>query len=100
MHGQPAAEWTVDKLGQEAGLSRSALAERFTELIGEPPMHYLARWRMQVAAHRLRTSALPLARIAESVGYESEASFSRAFKRAFGMPPATWRKRLDEPVAP
>jgi AraC-like DNA-binding protein len=92
LHGRMAGQWTVDDLGREVGLSRSALADRFTRLIGEPPMRYLARWRIQVAAHQLRKSDTPLARIAEQVGYESEAAFNRAFKRAFGVPPATWRK--------
>jgi AraC-like DNA-binding protein len=92
LHGRVAGQWTDDDLGREVGLSRSALAERFTRLIGEPPMRYLARWRIQVAAHQLRKSDTPLARIAEQVGYESEAAFNRAFKRAFGVPPATWRK--------
>jgi AraC-like DNA-binding protein len=99
LHARVANEWTVDDLGREVGLSRSALAERFTRLIGEPPMRYLARWRIQVAAHQLRNSDLPLARIAEQVGYESEAAFNRAFKRSFGMPPATWRRSLTEGIA-
>jgi AraC-like DNA-binding protein len=93
LHGRVAQEWTVDALGREVGLSRSALADRFTRLIGEPPMRYLARWRIQVAAHQLRASDMPLARIAEAVGYESESAFNRAFKRSFGVPPATWRNR-------
>jgi AraC-like DNA-binding protein len=92
LHGRVAEPWTVDDLGRDVGLSRSALADRFTRLIGEPPMRYLARWRIQVAAHQLRTSDTSLARIAEQVGYESEAAFNRAFKRSFGVPPATWRK--------
>lgn len=93
LHGRVAQEWTVDDLGREVGLSRSALADRFTRVIGEPPMRYLARWRIQVAAHQLRNSDTPLARIAEQVGYESEGAFNRAFKRSFGIPPATWRKQ-------
>jgi AraC-like DNA-binding protein len=92
LHGGVAKQWTVDDLGREVGLSRSALADRFTRLLGEPPMRYLARWRIQVAAHELRNTETPLARIAEQVGYESEAAFNRAFKRSFGVPPATWRK--------
>jgi AraC-like DNA-binding protein len=92
IHAQVPRQWTVDDLGREVGLSRSALADRFTRLVGEPPMRYLARWRLQVAAHHLRTSDLPLARIAEQVGYESEAAFNRAFKRNFGIPPAAWRR--------
>jgi AraC-like DNA-binding protein len=94
LHGRVAHEWTVDDLGREVGLSRSALADRFTRLIGEPPMRYLARWRLQVAANHLRTSDVPLARIAQQVGYESEAAFNRAFKRNFGVPPATWRRNI------
>ena len=84
--------WTVEELGREVGLSRSALAERFTRLIGVAPMHYLANWRMQVAAHELRSSSVSLAKVANTVGYESEAAFSRAFKKAFGTAPATWRR--------
>jgi AraC-like DNA-binding protein len=93
LHSRVTRDWTVDDLGREVGLSRSALADRFTRLIGEPPIRYLARWRLQVAAHQLRSSDTPLARIAEQVGYESESAFNRAFKRNFGMPPATWRNR-------
>ena len=95
MHGRLTKEWTVDDLGRQVGLSRSALADRFTRLIGEPPMRYLARWRLQVAANQLRNSDAPLARIAEQVGYESEAAFNRAFKRSFGVPPATWRRNIS-----
>lgn len=91
LHQRVADAWTVDDLGREVGLSRSALAERFTKLIGEPPMRYLARWRIQVAAQQLRNSDTPLARIADQVGYESESAFNRAFKRSFGVPPAAWR---------
>jgi AraC-like DNA-binding protein len=94
LHERVAHAWTVDDLGREVGLSRSALADRFTRLIGEPPMRYLARWRIQVAAHQLRSSDTPLARIAEEVGYESEAAFNRAFKRSFGVPPASWRRSM------
>lgn len=93
LHARVGEPWTVDDLGREVGLSRSALADRFTRLIGEPPMRYLANWRLQVAAHQLRSSDAPMARIAEQVGYESEAAFSRAFKRSFGTPPAAWRRR-------
>jgi AraC-like DNA-binding protein len=92
LHARVAQQWTVDDLGHEVGLSRSALADRFTRLIGEPPMRYLARWRLQLAAHQLRNTDTPLARIAAQVGYESEAAFNRAFKRSFGAPPATWRR--------
>ena len=95
LHGRVAQQWTVGDLGRDIGLSRSALADRFTRLIGEPPMRYLARWRLQLAAHHLRSGDMPLARIAEQVGYESGAAFNRAFKRSFGVPPATWRKNAS-----
>jgi AraC-like DNA-binding protein len=93
LHSRMRHRWTTEQLAREVGLSRSAFAERFTTLMGEPPMHYLANWRMQVAAQRLKGAREPIARIAFETGYESEAAFNRAFKRAFGMPPVTWRKR-------
>ena len=92
LHGDIARHWTVDDLSREVGLSRSALADRFIRLIGSPPMHYLAAWRMQVAAQKLRNTNASLAQVAEIVGYDSEAAFSRAFKKAFGTAPATWRR--------
>jgi AraC-like DNA-binding protein len=92
LHHEVARHWTVDELSREVGLSRSALAERFIRLIGMPPMHYLASWRMQVATEKLRTTSASLAQVAEVVGYDSEAAFSRAFKKAFGTAPATWRR--------
>jgi AraC-like DNA-binding protein len=92
LHRDVARSWTVDELGREVGLSRSALADRFIRLIGMPPMHYLANWRMQVAMQRLRSSSASLTQVAEMIGYESEAAFSRAFKRAIGTAPATWRR--------
>lgn len=99
MHAHPAYPWTVDDLAKGAGVSRSVLALRFSELVGLPPMHYLARWRLQVAAQHLRAGDESLANIAESVGYDSEAAFNRAFKREFGVPPATWRRRRARPGA-
>ena len=92
MHARPGRDWTVDELGREVGLSRSALAERFSQMLNEPPMQYLTRWRMALAARELRESRESIVRIAEQVGYESEAAFNRAFKREFGMPPASWRR--------
>ncbi|MGA0025378.1 MAG: AraC family transcriptional regulator [Burkholderiales bacterium] len=92
VHGAPDRAWTVDELGREAGLSRSALSERFVALLGEPPMQYLTRWRLALAARALKETREPILRIAEQVGYESEAAFNRAFKREFGMPPGTWRR--------
>ncbi len=91
MHSRPAHAWTAEELASLVGLSRSAFAERFTVLTGQPPMQYLAQWRMQLAAQRLRGSSEPLARIATEIGYDSESAFSRAFKRQFGAPPAAWR---------
>jgi AraC-like DNA-binding protein len=91
MHGDLARPWTVERLGRCVGLSRSALADRFRHLLGEPPMQYLTRWRLQTAAQRLRDTDEGIAAIAAAVGYESEAAFNRAFKRHVGEPPATWR---------
>ena len=93
LHGRPGATWTLAALAKDVGASRSALAERFTELVGMPPMHYLARWRVQVAARRLAEGDAKVARVAHEVGYDSEAAFSRAFKRLAGVPPAAWRSR-------
>jgi AraC-like DNA-binding protein len=92
LHGDSARAWSVDELGRAAGLSRSALADRFTRLIGMAPMQYLAQWRMQLAAQKLKDTSASLAQVAKLVGYESEAAFSRAFKKAFGSAPATWRR--------
>jgi AraC-like DNA-binding protein len=93
LHARPGHAWTLDALGHEAGLSRSALAEHFTALVGEPPIQYLTRWRMQVAAGLLDTTREGVAAIGAQVGYASEAAFNRAFKKLVGMPPATWRRR-------
>ncbi len=95
LHRDITRRWTVDDLGREVGLSRSALADRFIRLIGVPPMHYLANWRMQVATQKLRNTSASLAQVAEVVGYDSEAAFSRAFKKAFGAAPATWRRSIS-----
>jgi AraC-like DNA-binding protein len=92
LHSAPGRAWTVDDLARDVALSRSALAERFAALVGEPPIQYLMRWRLALAAQTLRSGAEAIARIAENSGYESEAAFSRAFKREFGLPPAAWRK--------
>jgi AraC-like DNA-binding protein len=97
MHGDPGRAWTVDELAHEAALSRSALAERFATLVGETPMQYLTRWRLALAAQALRSGGDAIGRVAERSGYESEAAFSRAFKREFGMPPAAWRKASAHP---
>jgi AraC-like DNA-binding protein len=92
MHAEPAAQWSLDSLAQRVGLSRSAFADRFTSVMGTPPMQYLCSWRLQVAAHMLEAQGLNVAQAAARVGYESEAAFSRAFKKALGVPPAAWRR--------
>ena len=97
MHEKPAHPWTVDSLAREVGASRSVLAERFTHFVGQSPMQYLGRWRMALATNYLRRSSLSVARIAEEVGYETDAAFSRAFRREFGVPPATWRRMHGSP---
>jgi AraC-like DNA-binding protein len=92
LHARPAEPWTIDELGRQVGLSRSALHERFVELIGQPPMQYLTSWRMQRGAALLREGNATVATIAQEVGYDSEAAFARAFKRLVGQPPAAWRR--------
>jgi AraC-like DNA-binding protein len=95
LHGAPAHPWTLEELADGAAMSRSAFADRFTALVGQPPMHYLAQWRMQLAAGRLATGNAKVAAIAEEVGYESEPAFSRAFKRLMGISPAAWRRARE-----
>jgi AraC-like DNA-binding protein len=91
LHGEASEPWTVERLARVVGLSRSVLAERFTEMVGQPPMQYLALWRMQLAS-RLLVDGGQVAAVAGAVGYESEAAFSRAFKKLVGQAPATWRR--------
>jgi AraC-like DNA-binding protein len=92
LHADPVRNWTVDELAREVAVSRSVLAQHFTELVGETPMRYLANWRMQLAKQMMREGTRNIQEVATRVGYESEAAFNRAFKRATGSPPATWRK--------
>jgi len=92
LHERPADPWTVDELGRQVGLSRSALHDRFVQFVGQPPMQYLANWRMQRGARLLREGHATVATIAQEVGYDSEAAFARAFKRLVGQPPAAWRR--------
>ena len=91
LHRDPAKPWTIALLAREVGISRSVLAERFRQYLKEPPMSYLTRWRLQLAARMLKSSSRGVADIAFDVGYESEASFNRAFKRQFTVPPARFR---------
>jgi AraC-like DNA-binding protein len=100
LHDKPAHPWTLDELAREVGLSRSSFAERFMHFVGQPPMHYLTHWRMQIAAGLLSSGAASVATIAEGVGYESEAAFSRAFKKLVGEPPATWRRQRKAATQP
>ena len=91
LHQEASKPWTVEQLARLVGVSRSVLAERFTEMVGHPPMQYLALWRMQLAS-RLLAEGRQVAAVAGAVGYESEAAFSRAFKKLVGQAPATWRR--------
>jgi AraC-like DNA-binding protein len=97
LHEAPARSWTLDDLARKAGASRTVLTERFTHLVGQPPMHYLAAWRIQLASRRLGDGAAKISTVAGEVGYESEAAFSRAFKRLTGVAPAVWRSRCIAP---
>ncbi len=91
LHEQPAYPWTLNELASRAGMSRAALAARFTHLIGHAPMQYLTLWRMEMAARLLADGKTKVAAVGREIGYESEAAFSRAFKKLVGVSPATWR---------
>ena len=91
IHARPSFSWTIEGLARQCGASRTVLAERFTQFVGIPPMHYLAKWRMQVASEMLNRGSSNMATIAAEIGYESEAAFSRAFKKMMGVPPSAWR---------
>jgi AraC-like DNA-binding protein len=92
LHRSPVQDWTIETLAREVGVSRSALAERFASTTGQPPMQYLANWRMQLAS-RLLLDGGAVADVATAVGYDSEAAFSRGFKRIVGVPPSEWRRK-------
>lgn len=96
LHGSPAAAWTVEALAREVGLSRSTFAERFGHFVQESPIHYLTRWRMHIAARLLERHGLSIAQIAAEVGYDSDATFNRAFKKCTGVTPGAWRQ--DRPI--
>jgi len=93
LHERPAYPWSLQKLATEVAASRSVLAERFTDVVGIPPIQYLTQWRLQLAADLLRRSSSKISAVAAHVGYDSEAAFSRAFKRATGMSPGAYRSR-------
>lgn len=95
LHGDPARAWTVAELAGVAGLSRTAFATRFSAQVGEPPRGYLTRWRLHLAAGRLRETRLPVGTVAAEVGYQSEASFSHAFTRVYGEPPGAYRRQAQ-----
>lgn len=100
LHRKPASPWTIAELAQEVGVSRSVLAERFQQYLGEPPMAYLTKWRLRLAAQRLTSTSRGVAEVAAEVGYHSEAAFNRAFKREFGLPPARFRAHAKTRPAP
>src|SRR5260221_2791879 len=91
IHQKSNVHWSAEALAKEVALSRSAFVERFTALVGMPPIRYLPLWRLETAKLNLREARGTIAQLAHSVGYESEEAFSRAFKREFGLPPARWR---------
>jgi AraC-like DNA-binding protein len=100
LHERPAYAWTLRELARQTGVSRSVLAERFMHLVGYPPMQYLTRWRMALAARLLADGAAKVAAVSQEVGYASEAAFSRTFKRLAGVAPAAWRKQKDaDPIS-
>jgi AraC-like DNA-binding protein len=92
IHARPAEPWTIEGLAREVGLSRSAFAERFTDYVHVAPMHYLARWRMQLAARILEKQGVSVSQAAAEVGYESDAAFNRSFKKYLGVSPGAWRR--------
>jgi AraC-like DNA-binding protein len=98
MHERPGYPWTLAKLSAEVASSRTVLVNRFSRLVGVPPMLYLTRWRLQLAAEQLTRGSAKVAAIGAQVGYESEAAFSRAFKRETGVSPATWRRARENQV--
>lgn len=100
LHRDPGRDWTLDDLASEAGVSRSVLTERFARYLGQSPIAYLTDWRLELAGEALRTTSRSVLRIAQDVGYESEAAFNRAFKRRFGAPPAQYRRATRERQTP
>ena len=93
-HQEPARNWTLDELARAAGLSRAVLADRFAHFVGCPPMQYQTLWRMQIAARLMADRGMKIAAVAHAVGYDSEAAFSRAFKRTTGISPVYWRDEV------
>ena len=100
IHSRPAHPWTLEDLAKQAGTSRSVLSERFQQIVGSSTMQYLTQWRMVLAANLLCRSNAPLSRIAEDVGYQTDTAFSRAFRREYGEPPASWRRNRAAEALP
>jgi Transcriptional regulator containing an amidase domain and an AraC-type DNA-binding HTH domain len=100
LHREPARKWSVETLAHEVGASRSTLMDRFARYLGEPPMAYLARWRLRLGARLLNTSRHSVLEIATRVGYESEAAFNRAFRRQYGAPPGRYRRTIGAATTP
>jgi AraC-like DNA-binding protein len=96
LHGQPAVAWTLEQLANTLAVSRSTLADRFTHVVGTPPMRYLTHWRMQLASRLLMDGTAKVSTVAFDVGYQSEAAFSRAFKDIVGLSPAIWRQSRSD----
>ncbi len=96
IHGRPAEDWTLERLARQVGVSRSVFAERFAHYVQEPPMRYLARWRMQLASRAPEAAGTSIAEAAAAVGYQSEAAFNRTFKKYVGAPPGEWRRARSE----
>src|SRR3569623_2900708 len=92
IHTRPSEGWTLDRLAERIGLSRTTCSARFTHYVGVSPMHYITRWRLQLAARLLERPGISIAQAAADVGYESETAFNRAFKKCVGVPPGAWRK--------
>jgi AraC-like DNA-binding protein len=99
LHARVQEDWTTEALARAVNMSRSAFAERFAAIVGHPPMRYLTSWRMLLARQKLRETHASVAQVAFDVGYESEAAFTRAFRRECGAPPAQWRRHASTPRA-
>lgn len=99
IHAEPANDWSVDTLAQRAAMSKSVLAQRFTEAVGVPPARYVVSWRMHKARALLDHSTRSIREIAWDVGYESETAFNRVFKEHFGAPPGRFRRSLESDQA-
>jgi len=99
IHREPARHWTLESLARQVAMSRSAFAEQFSRFVGTPPMQYLTNWRMQIAANHLLSTTDSVNAVANRVGYDSEAAFSRAFKKVVGAPPREWRKQRGAALA-